>query len=185
MAAGGFGRLDKPHLFGPSLLLRKDLYERAGGHRVVRQHILENLELASCLLVAGAELRTIGGRGTLDTRMFPLGFKQLCESWKKAFAVGARTTSPLVLGLSIAWLTSAMLTFLMLFAAPRSLFPAVGGLYILFVCQIAWFAKQLGSFRWVTATAYPIVLIFYFAVFGQSLWTQLTGRQVRWRGREV
>jgi len=185
MAAGGFGRVDAPHLFGPSLLLRKDLYEQAGGHQAVRQHILENLEFASCLSTAGGEIRTFGGRGVLETTMFPLGFSQLCESWKKAFAAGARTTSPLVLGLSIGWLTSAMLTFLMLFAAPRSLQPAAGGLYVLFACQIAWFAKQLGSFRWVTAVAYPIALVFYFAVFGQSLWMQLTGRQVRWRGREV
>ncbi len=185
MGAGGFGRVDTPHLFGPSLMLRQDLYKRAGGHQAVRQHILENLEFASCLAMAGGELHTLGGRGVLETRMFPLGFSQLCESWKKAFAAGARTTSPLVLGLSIGWLTSAMLTFLMLFAMPRSLLPAVGGLYVLFACQIAWFAKQLGSFRWLTAVVYPVALVFYFAVFGQSLWMQLTGRQVRWRGREV
>jgi 4,4'-diaponeurosporenoate glycosyltransferase len=185
MGAGGFGRVDTPHLFGPSLLLRKDMYERAGGHQAVRQHILENLEFASCLSIAGGEVHTLAGRGVLETRMFPLGFSQLCESWKKAFAAGARTTSPLVLGLSIGWLTSAMFTSLMLFAAPRSLLSAVGGLYILFACQIAWFAKQLGSFRWVTAVAYPIALVFYFVVFGQSLWMQLAGRQVRWRGREV
>jgi 4,4'-diaponeurosporenoate glycosyltransferase len=185
IGAGGFGRVDTPHLFGPSLLLRKDLYERAGGHQAVRQYILENLEFASCLSMAGGELHTLGGRGVLETRMFPLGFSQLCESWKKAFAAGARTTSPLVLGLSIGWLNSAMLTFLMLFAAPRSVLPAVGGLYVLFACQVAWFAKQLGSFRWVTAVAYPIALVFYFVVFGQSLWMLLAGRQVRWRGREV
>ena len=185
MGAGGFGRVDTPHLFGPSLLLRKDLYEQAGGHQAVRQFILENLAFASCLSMVGGELRTLGGRGVLETRMFPLGFLQLCESWKKAFAAGARTTSSLVLALSIGWLTSAMLTFLMLVAAPRSLLPAIGGLYVLFACQIAWSAKQLGSFRWLTAVAYPIALVFYFVVFGQSLWMQLAGRQVRWRGREV
>jgi 4,4'-diaponeurosporenoate glycosyltransferase len=185
MGAGGFGGVDTPHLFGPSLLLRKDLYHRAGGHHAVRQHILENLEFASCLSIAGGELRTLGGRGALETRMFPLGFSQLFESWKKAFAAGAKTTSSFVLGLSIAWLTSAMFTFLLLLAAPRSLLPAACGLYVLFACQVALLAKQLGSFRWVTAVAYPIALVFYFVVFGQSLWMQLAGRQVRWRGREV
>ena len=185
MGAGGFGKVDTPHLFGPSLLLRKDLYERAGGHQAVRQHILENLEFASCLLMAGGEIRTRGGRGVLETRMFPLGFSQLCESWKKAFAAGARTTSPLVLGLSIGWLTAAMLAFLMLFAVPHSLLLGAVCLYVLFVCQIAWFAKQLGSFRLITAIAYPVALIFYFAIFGQSLWMQLASKQVRWRGREV
>jgi 4,4'-diaponeurosporenoate glycosyltransferase len=185
MGAGGFGGVDAPHLFGPSLLLRRDLYQRAGGHDAVRQHILENLQFASCLSMAGGDVRALGGRSVLETRMFPLGLSQLCESWKKAFAAGARTTSPLVLGLSIGWLASAMLTFLMLFAAPRFLLPAVCSLYVLFACQIAWFAKQLGSFRWLTAAVYPIALVFYFVVFGQSLWIQLAGRQVRWRGREV
>jgi 4,4'-diaponeurosporenoate glycosyltransferase len=185
MGAGGFGRLDKPHLFGPSLLLRNDLYRRAGGHRAVRQHILENLELASCLSTAGGKLHTLGGRGAFETRMFPLGFSQLCESWKKAFAAGARSTSPLVLGFTVGWLAAAMLTFLMLFAVPRTLLPAAVGLYAFFAGQIAWFSKQLGSFRLLTAVFYPISLVFYFAVFGQSLWMQLAGRSVRWRGREV
>jgi len=185
MGAGGFGRIDTPHLFGPSLLLRKDLYRRAGGHQAVRQHILENLAFASCLSTAGGDVRTLGGRGVLETRMFPLGLAQLCESWKKAFAAGARTTSPLVLGLSIGWLTSAMLTFLMLFAAPRSFLPAAGGLYLLFALQIAWFAKQLGSYRWLTALAYPVALVFYFTIFSQSLWMQMAGRRVSWRGREI
>jgi 4,4'-diaponeurosporenoate glycosyltransferase len=185
MGAGGFSRVDSPHLFGPSLLLRKSLYERAGGHAAVRQHILEHLEFASCLSMAGGELRTLGGRGVLETRMFPLGFSQLCESWKKAFASGARTTSLPVLGLSIGWLTAAILTFLLLLTVPRSLLLGAACLYLLFASQIAWFARQLGSFRWITAMSYPVALVFYFAVFGQSLWMQLTGKQVRWRGREI
>lgn len=185
MGAGGFGKVDAPHLFGPSLLLRKDLYQRAGGHQQVRRYILENFEFVSCLSTAGGETRTRGGRGVLETRMFPSGLSQLCESWKKAFAAGARTTSPLVLGLSIFWLSAAMLTFLLLFAVPHSLLFAAACLYALFAGQIGWFARQLGSFRLITAAVYPIALVFYFAIFGQSLWMQMSGRQVRWRGREV
>jgi 4,4'-diaponeurosporenoate glycosyltransferase len=185
MGAGGFGGVDAPHLFGPSLLLRRELYRRAGGHEAVRQHILENLEFASSLAAAGGEIRTFAGRGALETRMFPLGLTQLCESWKKAFASGARTTSPLVLGLSIAWLSAAMLAFLTLFLVPHFLLPIAISIYLLFVCQIAWFAKQLGTYRWLTAVAYPVALAFYFAIFAQSLWMQLAGRRVRWRGREI
>ncbi len=185
MGAGGFGGLDTPHLFGPSLILRKDLYQRAGGHQAVRQHILENLEFALCLSTAGGEIHTRGGRGMLETRMFPLGLSQLCESWKKAFASGARTTSRLVLALSIGWLTAAMLTFLLMLTVPRSLLLGTVCLYLLFASQIAWFARQLGSFRLITAMFYPVALVFYFAVFGQSMWIQMSGRQVRWRGRKI
>jgi 4,4'-diaponeurosporenoate glycosyltransferase len=185
MGAGGFGRLDRPRLFGQSLLIRKDMYHRAGGHEDVRSHILENLNFASCVSSAGGHVHTLGGNGTLEIRMFPRGFRQLLESWQKAFVAGAEVTSRLVLGLSIGWLASAIASFLLLFVAPRPFRTLYVCVYVLYAAQIAWFARQLGTFRWLTALCYPMSLIFYFGVFGHSLWRKLVGKPVYWRGRRL
>ncbi len=182
MGAGGFGKLDPPHLFGQSLLISRDLYNRAGGHASVKREILENLHLASHIRAANGKPQTLGGQGTLEMRMFPNGFAQLRESWQKAFATGAATTSPVVLALSISWLAAAMLSAIFLIAAHT---PIALALYLLNAAQIVFYARQLGTFRLLTALFYPIPLAFYFAVFTQSLIANKRGSPVTWRGREL
>jgi 4,4'-diaponeurosporenoate glycosyltransferase len=185
MGAGGFGKLDAPHLFGQSLLIRGEMYFKAGGHQSVRGEILENLHFAANIAAAGGILRTLGGRGSMEMRMFPHGLAQLRESWRKAFVKGAGVTSPWVLALSIDWLAGAMLAALMLFAIHSPLWPAFAALYLLNAIQIAWLGRQLGTFRWPTALFYPVALAFYFAIFAQSMHRRRSGSPVTWRGRQL
>jgi 4,4'-diaponeurosporenoate glycosyltransferase len=185
MGAGGFGGLDAPHLFGQSLIIRREMYFKAGGHTSVKREILENLQFAANVLAAGGSIRTLGGRGLLEMRMFPHGLAQLQESWRKAFVTGAGVTTPWVLALSVYWLAGAMLTACMMFAFHSPLWPASAALYLLSAIQIAWLGRQLGTFRWLTALCYPIALAFYFAIFAQSIWGRKSGRSVTWRGRQI
>ena len=117
--------------------------------------------------------------------MFPHGLRQLHESWQKAFAAGAGMTSPLVLALSIYWLGAAMLVPLSLAVLRGPLWPAAAALYLLNVAEVAWYGRQLGTFRTTTALLYLIPLVFYFATFAQSTWKKMRGKPVAWRGRQV
>jgi 4,4'-diaponeurosporenoate glycosyltransferase len=182
IGAGGFGKLDPPHLFGQSLLVSRDLYSRAGGHASVSRQILENLHFAASIRAANGIPHTVSGRGVLEMRMFPDGLHQLRESWQKAFADGASITTPVVLYLSIYWLSAAMFTA-MLAVSTRS--PVAIALYLANVVQIFWYARQLGTFRILTVLFYPIPLAFYLAVFAQSLSRQRRNQPVTWRGREL
>jgi len=49
--------------------------------------------------------------------------------------------------------------------------------------QVAWFGRQIGSFRWYTALLYPVPLLFFFAVFACS--AMRSGKAVRWKGRDI
>lgn len=182
MGAGGFGGIDAPRLFGQSLLIRHELYFAAGGHECVKNHILENLHFAAPVRAAGGVPKTLCGRGALEMRMFPEGLAQLRESWQKAFATGAATTSPRVLVLSILWLAAAMMTAI---AAIATRAPVLIALYVLYAGQIFWYGRQLGTFRLLTALLYPVPLGFYFAIFTQSLWRRSRKQQVTWRGRQL
>ncbi len=185
MGAGGFGKLDAPHLFGQALLIRKEMYASAGGYQSVRGEILENLRFAAHVLAASGNIFAVGGRGTLEMRMFPHGLAQLRESWQKGFVAAAGSSSFLVLGLSVCWLASATLIFLMLFVTRNFELLVATSIYLLFAVQIAWYGRQLGTFRWATALFYPAPLAFYFALFAQSTWRQKLRRPVTWRGRQL
>ncbi|WP_446742058.1 glycosyltransferase [Silvibacterium acidisoli] len=182
MGAGGFGPVDRPHLFGQSLLINRDAYEACGGHDSVRSYILENFAMSERLNQAGYRCRTIAGRGVLWTRMFPEGFEQLRESWTKAFASGAVQCSPQVLALSILWLSAGLDAFLGLMGTHHWLFAL---LYVCFVLQIAHFGRKLGSYRFLTSVLYPVGLVFYFTLFSISLTRRIRRQRPTWRGREV
>jgi 4,4'-diaponeurosporenoate glycosyltransferase len=183
--AGGFGSLGKPRFFGQCLMMSPDLYQACGGHGAVRGRILENLAMAEFIEAAGARCVCIGGRETIQVRMFPDGFAQLCESWKKAFADGAQASGGAVLTLSIVWLSALCTAFLLLcfFPWPLRALPAI--LYLAAVAQVFSFGRQIGTFSVISALLYPIPLLFFFGLFTSSLLNRMFRRQVTWRGRRV
>lgn len=183
--AGGFGALGKPKLFGQCLLISRELYQACGGHGAVRGRILENLAMAGHIEDAGGHCVCIGGRETINLRMFPEGLGQLCESWRKAFADGAEASGGAVLAVSIVWLSALCTVFLLLCFLPWPLRALALILYIAGVFQVFSFGRQIGTFRLSAAVLYPISLLFFFALFTSSLVNRMLRRQVTWRGRRV
>ena len=183
--AGGFGALGKARLFGQSLLISKETYFAAGGHAAVCGVVLENLRLASRLRDCGARILCAGGKGTLHMRMFPEGFSQMSQSWAKAFLQGAGDSGPLVLVISIAWISALWSTTLLL-PMPRGFGRASLALvYALSALQIAWIARPLGTYRFLTCLLFPLPLAYFCGVFGRSAAQKVLGRKTMWRGREV
>ena len=183
--AGGFGAVATPRLFGQCLFISKNAYFDAGGHAAVRGVVLENLRWASRLRNYGARILCFGGQGTLHMRMFPEGFRQMSDSWAKAFIQGAADSGGPVLVFAIAWI-SALWSTALLMIMPRD----YGRLslifvYLLLVLQIAWLSRRLGSYRVLTCLLFPLPLAYYCVVFGRAGARRALGRKTLWRGREV
>jgi 4,4'-diaponeurosporenoate glycosyltransferase len=185
MGAGGFGAIGSSRLFGQSLLIRKGTYQTSGGHESVRGNVLETFVLSSRIRSIGGKSVCLDGRGTLNVRMYPDGFWQLCQGWTKAFAAGAAGSEPAVLIVAVIWLAAIFATFLSLPIAPRTLLPFFAALFLICALQVAWCARQIGNFSRLSCALYPISLIFYFTVFGQSLYRRTFRQQAIWRGRKV
>jgi 4,4'-diaponeurosporenoate glycosyltransferase len=183
--AGGFGILRRGRLFGQSLLLSRALYTCSGTHQAVRGEILENVALSQRIVAAGGRCVCLGGRDVLQMRMFPDGLRQLCEGWTKAFASGAAASDGTLLTISILWLTALCSGFLRLLFASGTERAFAAVVYLSFVLQIVWFARQVGSFRWYTCVLYPIPLLFFFVVFARSLKRRVFGQGVTWKGRLI
>jgi 4,4'-diaponeurosporenoate glycosyltransferase len=183
--AGGFGASSKPRLFGQSLLIASETYFTAGGHAAVRGIVLENLRFARILRSAGARLLCLGGRGTLHTRMYPEGFRQMSESWAKALIQGASDSGGLILASSIVWISALWSTALMLVTPGLTGHLGLALVFALFCMQLAYFARQLGNYNLLGCLFYPLPLGYYCATFGRSAFRRALGRKTLWRGREV
>lgn len=67
---------------GQYLLIRRNIYNSAGGHAAVRQEILEDVALAQRVKAAGGKLLFLPGSEWVRTRMYRT-FREMWEGWSK------------------------------------------------------------------------------------------------------
>lgn len=177
-------------LFGQSLLISKEHYEEVGGHERVRDEVLENFRLSFHLRKKGISTKCFMGRGDLEMRMFPNGFSELEESWKKGFSGGAAAAAPRALLLTSIWISGAMLAVVGVLAsfseAVSPVFRITSILaYFVYVRQCLRAFRLAGSFSVVNALFFPVSLFFYQSVFFTSLIERRLGMKTQWKGRDV
>ncbi|MBN2050337.1 MAG: glycosyltransferase [Spirochaetales bacterium] len=172
--------------FGPCILCGREEYFRAGGHRGVRDCIVEDLALAEVFYNTGTDVGLYGGKGTVSYRMYPEGFKAMTEGWTRSMSLGAGLIRPGFLVMVFLWITGATGGAALFFIrwASADGFPWITGLlYLAYTGQLYWIFRRVGSFGFPTALFYPLPLLFFHIVFFRSLFhTRVLGR-VTWKGR--
>lgn len=168
-------------LLGQFLLIDLAAYQRAGGHEAVKGRILENFWFSKQLRNANVPLRCRSGRGVFSFRMYSAGWRQLVEGWTKGFASGAGQTPLPILLLIIVWLGG-------LFFAPIGVVTTGAPLlwlavYGLCAAQVYRLLRRAGTFHWSAAIFYPVLVLFFFAVFTGSVFR--SGKTVSWKGRKI
>src|SRR5208282_5679760 len=67
---------------GQYLLVRREIYERSGGHEAVKAEILEDVELARKIKASGGKLLFLPGARWVRTRMYH-SFLEMWQGWTK------------------------------------------------------------------------------------------------------
>ncbi len=67
---------------GQYILIRREVYERAGGHEAIRNEILEDVALAKRVKSAGGKLLFLPGAAWVQTRMYRT-FGEMWRGWTK------------------------------------------------------------------------------------------------------
>jgi 4,4'-diaponeurosporenoate glycosyltransferase len=178
--------------FGACLVTTAADYARAGGHAGVRGEVVEDVRLAHRYRAAGLPVTALAGGHAVRFRMYPDGPGQLVEGWTKNLAAGAAATSPVAALATAAWvtahvaITARLVTGVVAWARGRAGLPLAA--------LAAWFAaavqfhgmlRRIGSFRAVTAAAFPLPLAAFVGVFARSCARTFVCREVTWRGRRI
>ena len=79
---------------GQYLMVRRDMYERHGGHALVRQYVAEDLMLAQRYFELGEKTVLVMGMNQLSTRMYT-SLSELVGGWRKNLFAGGRHSMPL------------------------------------------------------------------------------------------
>ncbi|MEW1952783.1 glycosyltransferase [Terrabacter sp. NPDC080008] len=186
--AGGLGASPrwrwwrKPIAFGPAIAVRRDAYERFGGHASVRGDLVEDLALARAADRAGVPVRALLAGEQISYRMYPEGPRSLLHGWGRNLARGAGATPLPRLAATVVWVVAALHAGLVLAVDPRLLSLLC---YAGFAVQFGAVARCVGRFRPVAAALHPLALGAFVVLFCWSLVLVVHRRSVPWRGRRV
>lgn len=182
-------RLQPAGSFGPCLLCNRDDYMLAGGHGRIQEAIMDDLALGQAFLAQGLPVRCLGGKSIICFRMYPEGLGSLVQGWCKSFALGSKATHPLVMLLSILWISGSFVSASALVAAipGGALLPilASAALYGLYAVQTLLFASRCGNFKRAIFVVHPLLFLFFSGLFAYSLFRVHIMRSVYWRGRKI
>lgn len=170
-----------PHgLFGQVLLVDRESYRAVGGHGAVRGCTLENFRLARFFHGCNINIISHPGRGIICFRMYRNGLRDLVNGWTRGFASGAGGTPIGLMLLLVTWIGGLLLPFQAIWFGKPILWCIIYGVV---AGQVYWLGRRVGNFRWYAAAAYPIPLLFFFAILARSMLR--VGSDVTWKGRVI
>lgn len=182
-------RLRPAGSFGPCLLCNRDDYMLAGGHGLIQEAIMDDLALGQAFLAEGLPVRCFGGKSIICFRMYPEGLRTLVQGWCKSFALGSKATHPLVMLMSILWISGSFASLNALVAASigGAIFPILvsSALYGLYTVQTLRLASRCGNFNGFIFAVHPLLFLFFIVLFAYSLFRIHIMRSVYWRGRRI
>jgi len=183
---------------GQYILIRREIYQHAGGHDAVRAEILDDVELARRVKAGGGRILFLPGAAWAETRMYST-FPEMCEGWSKnLYALyGGKLTGVVVAiadMLLVDWIPGAAVMFFIVWlllrleagkGIPQSAW--YGAAICLLVFAYAQWnyrraVKQLGYARGTARYFFVGTPIFTWLLL-ESTRAHLKGR-VRWKGRD-
>jgi len=182
-------RIKPTGVFGPALVISREDYVKSGGHKGVKDKIIEGVFLPEQFKKARIPIHCYGGKGALSFRMYPYGIKDLIGGWSKGFATGAIQTSIPALIIVVAWIVGCVgVTRHLIQTAVTGSAPVMipwAALYLCYVLQIYWMLFRIGRFQFYTALLFPIPLLFFILVFARSMILIFLKKSVQWKGRSI
>ena len=171
---------------GQFLVVRRDAYDRAGGHAAVRRSVLEDIELARAVKRAGGRIALADGSGIATCQMYGT-WRGLVDGYTKS----------LWASLGPPWAAaSVVLALLLLYAVPVLTIPiglAVGAFgwvgpaavsYVLSVAGRVTTGRATGGRTWPDALGHPLSIALFAWLVALSYARRRRG-ELTWKGRRV
>ncbi|MGL4607322.1 MAG: glycosyltransferase [Eubacteriaceae bacterium] len=179
-------------LFGPVLMMDKNLYFDFKGHKLVKNEVIEDYHLGILLRKKGIKCDLFLGFGCVDYQMYKNRFVDLIWGWSKNFAGAAAKTPPTFLFSVIVWLASYYSIAINFVGSIVLFFSGAGSvettlLYVvlyLFAGIILFInSRKLGNFSLFSCIFYVIPLLVFTLIFMFSLILKFIIKKVKWKGR--
>lgn len=161
---------------GQFFLIRRDAYEKVGGHEAVRDNITEDVALMRLLKKSGCRVRLYHGRQFASTRMHAT-WKQMFNGWARIYS-GVCNRNPLRILIAAFAVLSALSAYVAFFI-PQTHFLAAAHL-LLVIIVVAVIYRLSGNPRRY-ALLFPLAGPILLALYANAIRACITGK-IAWRG---
>jgi chlorobactene glucosyltransferase len=175
---------------GQFMLMRRDVYDRTGGHEAVRTHVAEDLRLAQEWTRLGYSVQIVAAFDYMNTRMYE-GFGEIWRGWgKNIWAAGRDTVSAgpvlqtvlrILAPFVPLWEIAPVVAIMLALAGVVTVGIGVWGAIAYTINTLFWVLLHI-AFRapaWY-ALFNPLAAIVLMGMFARAAWK---GGRVEWKGR--
>ncbi len=178
---------------GQYILIRREVYERAGGHAGVRGEILEDVALARRVKAAGGKLLFLPGAAWVRTRMYR-SFGEMWRGWTKNLFLLyerdlartlAKTVEQVILGVFPAAVFLALATAYAAGWTAAKMWMALAGCFLLALIRHVSYARalaQIGFDRGLAIFQAPGAALVAMLLLNSAR-VHVWGGEVDWKGR--
>lgn len=169
---------------GQYLLIRRDVYDRIGGHAAVRDSLLEDVAVAHAVKKTGGRIRFRYAGDAVSTRMYR-SFGALCEGWTKNLALLFPNAGRLAAQRMIEFVFISVAAIVAIAALASRSFVVAGLAAVIALTQYGNFLRRIaGAHFGVMASALAFLgLPIFSSLLARSAIYYASGRSIPWRGR--
>ena len=193
LGPGYLANSDWPRWFavggGAGNFIRRDVYERLGGHEALKDSVVDDVRLAFAARGAGFRTRGVRAEDRISVRMYR-GFREIWNGFSKntAYIYNGLAGVLLLLMTAVMIVTPVVPPALLLAAAFSAPIPgndvalAAASTAFLLAARLV-LAAALGDPLWPSLT-HPFMAAVWAGMIGRSLYYRIVRRTLSWRGRE-
>ncbi|ACK41649.1 glycosyl transferase family 2 [Dictyoglomus turgidum DSM 6724] len=169
--------IKKEGAFGPSMMISREYYEKVGGHKEVRDKVVEDLHFGNLCIKKGVPVNNFLGGEYIKFRMYPKGLRDLIEGFSKNSSQG-------VVSLSFTKFLYLLMWFYGVFGS-FAFENLINLCYLLFSFQLYIISRRLGDYSIIDSIIYPIHFMFFITVLLYSTFKTFLFKSVSWKGRKI
>jgi chlorobactene glucosyltransferase len=168
---------------GTFLLVRRETYERIGGHAGLRHDIVEDVSMARAVKESGEPVDLLDGTGLLYTRFYHSAREVWNGFSKAAFGAFGFSFLPYILTLVFAY-ALFLNPFLMLAMHPAFSFYNPFFNQVLAILALRLLLALRVRQPLLTALLHPVMIVFALLFCLNSLWRMAWGMPIEWKQRQ-
>ena len=163
---------------GTGNLVRRDVYDDAGGHEALKDAVIDDVALARLFRHAGRTTAALRADGFVSVRMYD-GLREIVHGFtKNMFAVFGRNYL-LAMVIVVFAAVGNLLPFVLAFTGDRF---AIGSVALITLIRVIVFAT-LGYSILAAIFLHPLMIAVWEWILLRSMWITGVRRQLPWRGR--
>lgn len=171
---------------GQFILFKRDAYEQIGGHKSVKEELLEDLALAKKIKQTGRKLKVLWGPELYQTHMYS-SLKDIWRGWVRIFSHGfEKSLFKVVMSMLIMGVFSIVPYLLMLYSLiklPSTAVPVIlMAVFYGFMLYIITYAYRVAKSNSWYATTHLLGCLMVFCILLHTGMTIILKRQIIWRG---